>query len=175
ADLADDLRPHVQSGARVLPGGKGQRRPGFITWRVIGHRASIATGQDPQTTAIGVVSAHPTWRICMVRRASVGVCLTAVLALAFGAVFPTAAPVRLARHPDYSNGRVVFSYLGDIWMANDDGSNVVRLTDNLAREVYPRFSPDGRSIAFSSNRYGNNDVFVMSAAGGAPQRLTYHT
>ncbi len=96
----------------------------------------------------------------MVRRASVAVCLTAVLALAFGTAFPTAAPVRLARHPDYHGGKVVFSYLGDIWMANEDGSNVHRLTDNLAREVYPRFSPDGRSIAFSSNRYGNNDVYV---------------
>ena len=80
----------------------------------------------------------------MVRRASVAVCLTAVLALAFGAAVPTAAPVRLARHPDYHGGKVVFSYLGDIWMANEDGSNVHRLTDNLAREVYPRFSPDGR-------------------------------
>ncbi len=111
----------------------------------------------------------------MVRRASVAVCLTAVLALAFGAAFPTAAPVRLARHPDYHGGKVVFSYLGDIWMANEDGSNVHRLTDNLAREVYPRFSPDGRSIAFSSNRYGNNDVYVIASTGGAPRRLTFHT
>jgi tricorn protease len=111
----------------------------------------------------------------MVRRASVAVCLTAVLALAFGAAFPTAAPVRLARHPDYHSGKVVFSYLGDIWMAHEDGSNVHRLTDNLAREVYPRFSPDGRSIAFSSNRYGNNDVYVIASTGGAPRRLTFHT
>jgi len=111
----------------------------------------------------------------MVRRASVAACLTAALVLAFGAAFPTAAPIRLARHPDYHDGKVVFSYLGDIWMANEDGSNVHRLTDNLAREVYPRFSPDGRSIAFSSNRYGNNDVYVIPSAGGAPRRLTYHT
>ncbi len=111
----------------------------------------------------------------MVRRASVAACLTAAFILAFGAAFPTAAPIRLARHPDYHDGKVVFSYLGDIWMANEDGSNVHRLTDNLAREVYPRFSPDGRSIAFSSNRYGNNDVYVISSAGGAPRRLTYHT
>jgi tricorn protease len=111
----------------------------------------------------------------MVRRASVAICLTAVLALALGVAIPTAAPVRLARHPDYHGGKVVFSYLGDIWMANEDGSNVHRLTDNLAREVYPRFSPDGRSIAFSSNRYGNNDVYVIAATGGAPRRLTYHT
>ena len=45
----------------------------------------------------------------------------------------------------------------------------------MAREIYPRFSPDGKWIAFSSNRYGNNDVFVISSAGGTPKRLTYHT
>ena len=108
----------------------------------------------------------------MLRRASVAV---ALFMLALGAASPIAAPVRLARHPDYHGGKVVFSYLGDIWMANEDGSNVHRLTDNLAREVYPRFSPDGRSIAFSSNRYGNNDVYVIASTGGAPRRLTYHT
>ena len=108
----------------------------------------------------------------MFRRASVAV---ALFILALGAASPIAAPVRLARHPDYHGGKVVFSYLGDIWMANEDGSNVHRLTDNLAREVYPRFSPDGRSIAFSSNRYGNNDVYVIASTGGTPKRLTYHT
>jgi tricorn protease len=77
--------------------------------------------------------------------------------------------------PTITPAKVVFSYLGDIWMANEDGSNVHRLTDNLAREVYPRFSPDGRSIAFSSNRYGNNDVYVIASTGGTPKRLTYHT
>ena len=108
----------------------------------------------------------------MLRRASVAVVL---FMLALGTASPIAAPVRLARHPDYHGGKVVFSYLGDIWMANEDGSNVHRLTDNLAREVYPRFSPDGRSIAFSSNRYGNNDVYVIASTGGTPTRLTYHT
>ncbi len=108
----------------------------------------------------------------MFRRASVAV---ALFMLALGTASPIAAPVRLARHPDYHGGKVVFSYLGDIWMANEDGSNVHRLTDNLAREVYPRFSPDGRFIAFSSNRYGNNDVYVIASTGGTPKRLTYHT
>src|SRR5438874_10207265 len=86
-----------------------------------------------------------------------------------------AEPIRLARHPDYHAGRIAFSYLGDIWTANEDGTGVQRLTDNRAREAYPRFSPDGRWIAFSSNRYGNYDVFVMAATGGAPRRLTFHT
>ena len=52
---------------------------------------------------------------------------------------------------------------------------MLRVTDNVAREVYPRFSPDGRWIAFSSNRYGNYDVFVVPAAGGTPKRLTFYS
>ncbi len=49
------------------------------------------------------------------------------------------------------------------------------MTDHIARDVNPRFSPDGRWIAYSSARFGNYDVFVMPAAGGAPRRLTFHT
>ncbi len=86
-----------------------------------------------------------------------------------------AAPVKLARHPDFRAGRIAFSYLGDIWLANEDGSNVFHLTDNVGRDVYPRFSPDGKWIAFSSNRYGNYDVFVVPVGGGTPRRLTFHT
>ncbi|HET7219125.1 MAG TPA: hypothetical protein VFJ02_13805, partial [Vicinamibacterales bacterium] len=117
----------------------------------------------------------------MVRRSTAVACLAALLALVTSLdpgvsarVAPT-SPIKLARHPDYSNGKVTFSYLGDIWLASDDGSNVQRLTDNLAREIYPRFSPDGKAIAFSSNRNGNNDVFVVASSGGTPKRLTYHT
>src|SRR5258707_15303211 len=111
----------------------------------------------------------------MVRRAYLAAFVTALLVLAFGAASQTSAPIRLARHPDYHAGKIAFSYLGDIWTANEDGSAAQRLTDNRGHEVYPRFSPDGRWIAFSSNRYGNNDVFVVAATGGAPRRLTFHT
>ncbi|OFW09339.1 MAG: hypothetical protein A3H96_07960 [Acidobacteria bacterium RIFCSPLOWO2_02_FULL_67_36] len=108
----------------------------------------------------------------MIRKASLGACVSLVLLLAASAA---AAPVKLARHPDYHAGRIAFSYLGDIWTANEDGSSVLRVTDNAARDVYPRFSPDGKWIAFSSNRYGGYDVFVVSAGGGVPRRLTFHT
>ena len=110
----------------------------------------------------------------MVRRLSSYTSLTTILVL--GLAWPAlSGPIRLARHPDYHAGRVAFSYLGDIWTAGEDGTAVQRITDNGAREVFPRFSPDGRWIAFSSNRYGNYDVFVVPAAGGTPVRLTYHT
>jgi tricorn protease len=107
----------------------------------------------------------------MIRRA----CLTSVLVLFVLSSLAAAAPIRLARYPDYHAGKIAFSYLGDIWVANEDGSNIQRLTDNTAREVYPKFSPDGHWIAFSSNRFGNYDVFVAQATGGTPRRLTYHT
>ena len=111
----------------------------------------------------------------MVRRTTAAMGLIALLVLAASPVSLEAEPVKLARHPDYNAGKITFSYLGDIWTANEDGTNIHRLTDNRAREVYPRFSPDGKLIAFSSNRYGNYDVFVVPAAGGTPKRLTYHT
>ena len=58
------------------------------------------------------------------------------------------AQAKLLRYPTYSKGKVAFSYLGDIWIANENGLGVERLTDNQARDIYPRFSPDGNSIAF---------------------------
>jgi tricorn protease len=85
------------------------------------------------------------------------------------------AQVKLLRHPTYANGKVAFSYLGDLWVANENGSGVTRLTDNQARDVYPRFSPDGNWIAFSSNREGNYDVYVVAATGGKPRQLTFHS
>ena len=49
------------------------------------------------------------------------------------------AQVKLLRHQTYSKGQVAFSYLGDIWTANENGTGVQRLTDNTARDVYPRY------------------------------------
>ena len=85
------------------------------------------------------------------------------------------AEARMLRHPSYSKGKIAFTYLGDIWVVNEDGKNPQRLTDNKSRDVLPRFSPDGNWIAFSSNRAGNYDVYVMPVAGGAPRQLTFHS
>ena len=87
----------------------------------------------------------------------------------------TAAPIKLARHPDYHAGKIVFSYLGDLWVANEDGTGARRISDHTARDIYPRFSPDGKWIAFTSNRYGNNDVFVIPSEGGAAKQLSFHS
>ena len=79
------------------------------------------------------------------------------------------ADIKLLRHPSYHKGKVAFSYLGDIWVASEDGSAVTRHTDHRARDIYPRFSPDGAWIAFSSNRAGNYDIYVAPTAGGKPR------
>jgi tricorn protease len=86
-----------------------------------------------------------------------------------------AREARLVRYPNYHDGRVTFSYLGDIWVANEDGSNVQRLTVHKARDVYPRFSPDGKWIAFSSDRNGNLDVYIIPSTGGTVKQLTSHS
>src|SRR6185436_11210991 len=82
---------------------------------------------------------------------------------------------RLLRYPTYSKGKVAFSYLGDIWVANENGSDVRRLTDHSARDITPRFSPDGTLIAFSSNRDGNHNVYVVPVTGGRPRQVTFHS
>lgn len=99
---------------------------------------------------------------------------TAALAF-FACTALTSAQTRLLRQPTYHQGRVVVSYQGDLWTANENGSGVRRLTSHRGREVMPRFSPDGKWIAFSANRFGNNDVFVMPSEGGEPKQLTFHT
>jgi tricorn protease len=99
----------------------------------------------------------------------------ALLLLALSAPSPAQEPIRFARTPDISpDGRLVaFSYLGDIWVVETIGGVARPVTMHEAHDIAPVFSPDGRWIAFSSNRHGSYDVFVVSAQGGRPRRLTF--
>ena len=97
--------------------------------------------------------------------------LSALVLIVAGSSFAFGREARLVRYPHYHNGRIVFSYLGDIWSADENGQNVQRLTVNRARDVYARFSPDGKWIAFSSDRNGNLDVFIIPSEGGAAKLL----
>jgi tricorn protease len=100
--------------------------------------------------------------------------LLLALLLPFAVSPAAAAEARRLRHPDYHNGKIVFSYQGSLWLVDDEGANPRRLTAHRARDIHPRFSPDGKWIAFSSARYGDYDVFIMPAEGGEAKRLTYH-
>ena len=83
--------------------------------------------------------------------------------------------IKFARYPHICNGKIAFTYQDDIWVANDDGSEPRRLTNHVARDLYPRFSPDGKWIAFSSDRMGNYDIYVVPVQGGTPTQLTFYT
>jgi tricorn protease len=100
--------------------------------------------------------------------------LTAALTL-FAAAFASGAEARYVRYPHYHNGKVAFTYMGDIWTADESGKNVQRITAHHARDTTPRFSPDGQTIAFSSDREGNLDVWIVPAIGGVPRQLTFHS
>lgn len=81
---------------------------------------------------------------------------------------------RLLRQPTIYNDQVVFVYGNDLWTSTIDGGIAQRLTTDIGYESVPHFSPDGQNIAFTGEYDGNIDVFVIPAAGGTPQRLTYH-
>lgn len=73
-------------------------------------------------------------------------------------------------------GKVVaFSWNGDIWLVSSKGGKARQLTHHPGEDRYPRFSPSGRYIAFSSSRTGSRQAYLMPATGGRPQRLTSHT
>ena len=70
---------------------------------------------------------------------------------------------------------IAFCYKGDIYKVAATGGKVTRLTTQPSYEAAPAWSPDGRWIAFSSNRYGSDDVFLMPAEGGTARRLTQNS
>lgn len=69
---------------------------------------------------------------------------------------------------------ICFTYRGDLWSVPSAGGLATRLTVHEAADMFPRYSPDGQWIAFSSNREGNYDIYLMPASGGEPRRLTRH-
>src|SRR5690242_13852055 len=102
-------------------------------------------------------------------------CLALCTALLLAAAAPAQEPIRSARLPDISPGGklVACSYLGDIWVVETTGGVARPVTMHEAHDTAPAFSPDGKWIAFSSNRHGSYDVFVVPTVGGHPRRLTF--
>ncbi|MGB6198455.1 MAG: PDZ domain-containing protein [Candidatus Acidiferrales bacterium] len=80
---------------------------------------------------------------------------------------------RLMRFPDVHGDKVVFSYGGDLWLVSTSGGAASRITTSPGLELFPKFSPDGKWIAFTAQYDGNFNVYVMPAAGGEPHQLTF--
>ena len=101
-------------------------------------------------------------------------CLVALLATA-GAIAQNEA--QWLRYPSISpdGNTIVFTYRGDLYKVATAGGTATPLTLHEAHDYMPVWSPDGRQIAFASDRYGNFDVFIIPAEGGEAKRLTYHS
>ena len=80
---------------------------------------------------------------------------------------------RLLRFPATNGTDIVFSYAGDLYTAPIAGGEARRLTSHVGYEIFPRFSPDGKTIAFTGEYDGNREVYIIPADGGEPRRLTY--
>jgi tricorn protease len=81
---------------------------------------------------------------------------------------------RLLRSPTVSANQIGFAYANNIWVVPRSGGSAKRLTSFQGQTTNPRFSPDGKWIAFSGEYAGNFDVYVIAADGGEPKRLTWH-
>jgi tricorn protease len=84
-----------------------------------------------------------------------------------------AQETRLLRFPACSTEQIVFTYGGDLYSVPIAGGVARKLTGHEGNEMFARFSPDGRQLAFTAQYDGNTEVYVMPATGGVPRRLTY--
>lgn len=87
---------------------------------------------------------------------------------------PPAASLLLLQYPTLSKTKIAFEYGGEIWTVNRKGGTAHRLVTGTDVLTYPIFSPDGSMIAYTGTYDDNTDVYVVSANGGEPTRLTYH-
>jgi tricorn protease len=90
------------------------------------------------------------------------------------AATPLDAQTRLLRQPTVSDRHVAFAYANNIWVVGREGGDAHRLTSFQGVTSNPKFSPDGRLVAFSGQYGGNTDVYIVPVEGGEPKRLTWH-
>lgn len=88
-------------------------------------------------------------------------------------VLPASQEARVLRTPAIHGDQIVFSYAGDLYTVSSQGGVARKLTSHEGYEIFPRFSPDGKFIAFTGEYDGNREVFLIPSEGGVPNRLTY--
>lgn len=88
-------------------------------------------------------------------------------------ILADAQEARLLRFPSTDGNEVVFSYAGDLYKVSINGGQAQRLTSHIGYEMFPKFSPDGKTIAFTGQYDGNTEVYTVPTTGGEPLRITY--
>lgn len=99
--------------------------------------------------------------------------ILATLALCLQVSAQSDEEARLLRFPATNSSEVTFSYAGDLYSVPISGGQAKRLTSHIGYEMFARYSPDGKTIAFTGEYDGNREVYLMDAKGGEPVRLTY--
>lgn len=100
--------------------------------------------------------------------------ILSLLALAsVPALLMAADEARLLRFPAMNGTDIIFSYAGDLYKVPASGGEAQRLTSHVGYEMFPRFSPDGKTIAFTGQYDGNTEVYTIPSEGGEPLRVTY--
>jgi tricorn protease len=97
---------------------------------------------------------------------------SAFLLLLVVSLSPAQQESRLLRFPAIHGDQIVFSYAGDLYTVPSAGGVARRMTSDIGYEMFPRFSPDGKKIAFTGQYDGNTELYLMPAEGGVPERLT---
>lgn len=104
-------------------------------------------------------------------------CLAAGAACALastGAIAQIKPSAGMLRYPAVSKDRICFSYGNDLWTVSRDGGMATPLSSPPGAESFPRFSPDGKTLAFIAYYDGGRDIYSMPVEGGSPTRVTYH-
>ncbi len=84
-----------------------------------------------------------------------------------------AQDARLLRFPAIHGNQIVFTYAGDLYTVAASGGVARKITNDTGYEMFARFSPDGKWLAFTGQYDGNTEVYLMPAEGGVPRRITY--
>ena len=87
---------------------------------------------------------------------------------------PAGDEARLLRFPAIHGNQLVFTYAGDLYTVPATGGVARRLTSDAGFEMFARFSPDGKSIAFTGQYDGNTEVYLMPGRGGNPEAPDLH-
>ncbi|KAB2924465.1 MAG: protease [Bacteroidetes bacterium] len=95
-----------------------------------------------------------------------------MLFLAAAGILAAQQEARLLRFPAVHGGKIVFTYAGDLYTVPTAGGTARRITSDVGTELFPRFSPDGKWIAFTGQYDGNTEVYLIPSEGGVPKRLT---
>ncbi len=107
------------------------------------------------------------------RELAVTLVMSMLLVVASSAAAQTVPSGGMLRYPDVSQDAIVFVYANDLWVVDRDGGMARPLASPAGQESFPKFSADGKTIAFVGNYEGGRDLYTIAASGGIANRVTY--